>query len=156
MSNNNEWYDDDDDFLEEEDQTGGLQNLRKADRAKSKRIKELETELESLRNFQRQSVVSSVLNERGVNPKIASFIPSDIANDSESIGQWLDEHGEVFGVQPQKQRSMVDQENLNALRQIDAATNFALSPDDVNDVFSRINNAQSTEELLEMIYGADS
>jgi len=156
MSNNNEWYEDDDDFLEEDDQTSGLTNLRKADRAKSKRIKELETELESLRNFQRQSVVSSVLNERGVNPKIATFIPSDIANDSESIGQWLDEHGEVFGVQPQKQRSMVDQENLNALRQIDAATNFALSPDDVNDVFSRINNAQSTEELLEMIYGADS
>ena len=156
MSNNNEWYEDDDDFLEEEDQTSGLTNLRKADRAKSKRIKELETELEGLRNFQRQSVVSSVLNERGVNPKIATFIPSDIANDSESIGQWLDEHGEVFGVQPQKQRSMVDQENLNALRQIDAATNFALSPDDVNDVFSRINNAQSAEELLEMIYGADS
>ena len=156
MSNNNEWYDDDDDFSEEDDQTSGLTNLRKADRAKSKRIKELETELESLRNFQRQSVVSSVLNERGVNPKIATFIPSDIANDSESIGQWLDEHGEVFGVQPQKQRSMVDQENLNALRQIDAATNFALSPDDVNDTFSRINNAQSAAELLEMIYGADS
>jgi hypothetical protein len=156
MSNNNEWYEDDDDFLEEDDQTSGLTNLRKADRAKSKRIKELETELEGLRNFQRQSVVSSVLNERGVNPKIASFIPSDIANDSESIGQWLDEHGEVFGVQPQKQRSMVDQENLNALRQIDAATNFALSPDDVNDVFSRINNAQSADELMEMIYGADS
>jgi hypothetical protein len=155
MSNNNEWYEDDD-FLEEDDHTSGLTNLRKADRAKSKRIKELETELESLRNFQRQSVVSSVLNERGVNPKIATFIPSDIANDSESIGQWLDEHGEIFGVQPQKQRSMVDQENLTALRQIDAATNFALSPDDVNDVFSRINNAQSTEELLEMIYGADS
>ena len=156
MSNNNEWYDDDDDFSEEEDQTGGLQNLRKADRAKSKRIKELETELESLRNFQRQSVVSSVLNERGVNPKIATFIPSDVANDSESIGKWLDEYGEVFGVQPQVQQSMVDQENLSTLRQIDAVTGSALSPDDVNDIFSRLNNAQSAEELMEMIYGADS
>jgi len=156
MSNNNEWYDDDDDFLEEEDQTGGLQNLRKADRAKSKRIKELEGELESLRNFQRQSVVSSVLNERGVNPKIATFIPSDVANDPESIGQWLDEHGEVFGVQQRVQQPMVDQENLSTLRQIDAVTGSALSPDDVNDMFSRLNNAQSAEELMEMIYGADS
>ena len=155
MSNNNEWYEDDD-FLEEEDQTGGLTNLRKADRAKSKRIKELETELEGLRNFQRQSVVSSVLNERGVNPKIATFIPSDIANDSESIGKWLDEYGEVFGVQAQVQQPMVDQENLNRLRQIDAATGSALSPDDVNDMFSRLNNAQSADELMEMIYGADS
>ena len=156
MSNNNEWYEDDDDFLEEEDQTGGLQNLRKADRAKSKRIKELEGELESLRNFQRQSVVSSVLNERGVNPKIATFIPSDVANDPESIGQWLDEHGEVFGVQQRVQQPMVDQENLSTLRQIDAVTGSALSPDDVNDMFSRLNNAQSAEELMEMIYGADS
>ena len=155
MSNNNEWYEDDDDFLEEEDQTGGLQNLRKADRAKSKRIKELETELESLRNFQRQSVVSSVLNERGVNPKVATFIPSDIANDSESIGKWLDEHGEIFGVQVQTQQPMVDQENLSMLREIEAVTGSALSPDDVNDIFSRINNAQSAEELMEMIYGTE-
>jgi hypothetical protein len=156
MSNNNEWYDDDDDFSEEEDQTGGLQNLRKADRAKSKRIKELETELEGLRSFQRQSVVSSVLNERGVNPKIATFIPADVANDPESIGKWLDEHGEIFGVQSQPKQSMVDQENLSTLRQIDAVTGSALSPDDVNDIFSRLNNAQSAEELMEMIYGADS
>jgi len=156
MSNNNEWYEDDDDFFEEEDQTSGLQNLRKADRAKSKRIKELETELESLRSFQRQSVVSSVLNERGVNPKVATFIPSDVANDPESIGKWLDEHGEIFGVQSQVQQPMVDQENLSMLQQIDAVTSSALSPDDVNDVFSRLNNAQSAEELLEMIYGADS
>jgi len=156
MSNNNEWYDDDDDLFEEEDQTGGLQNLRKADRAKSKRIKELEAELDGLRNFQRQSVVSSVLNERGVNPKIATFIPADVANDPESISKWLDEYGEVFGVQPQVQKPMVDQENLSTLRQIDAVTGSALSPDDVNDVFSRLNNAQSAEELLEMIYGADS
>jgi hypothetical protein len=156
MSNNNEWYDDDDDFSEEEDQTGGLQNLRKADRAKSKRIKELETELEGLRTLQRQSVVSSVLNERGVNPKIATFIPSDVANDPESISNWLDEHGEIFGVQPQAKQSMVDQENLSTLRQIDAVTGSALSPDDVNDIFSRLNNAQSAEELMEMIYGADS
>ena len=154
MSNNNEWYEDDD-FFEEEDQASGLQNLRKADRAKSKRIKELETELESLRSFQRQSVVSSVLNERGVNPKIATFIPSDISDDPESISKWLDEHGEIFGVQPQVQQQAIDQETLAALRQIDAATNSALSPDEVNDVFSRINNAQSAEELLEMIYGAE-
>lgn len=154
MSNNNEWYEDDDDFMEE-DQVSGLQNLRKADRAKSKRIKELEAELDGLRNFQRQSVVSSVLNERGVNPKIATFIPADVADDAESISKWLDEHGEIFGVQAQPKQPMVDQENLSMLRQIDAVTGSALSPDDVSDVFSRINNAQSADELLEMIYGAE-
>jgi hypothetical protein len=156
MSNNNEWYEEDDDMFEEEDQTGGLTNLRKADRAKSKRIKELETELESLRNFQHQSVVSSVLNERGVNPKIAAFIPSNITSDAESIGAWLDENGEVFGVESRIQQPLVDQENLQRLRQIDASTNSALSPDSANDIVSRINNAQTAEELLDMIYGGQS
>ena len=155
MSNNNEWYEDDDFFEDDDVQESGLQNLRKAERAKSKRIKELEAELEGLRNFQRQSVVSSVLNERGVNPKIATFIPSDVANDPESISKWLDENGEVFGVQPQAKQPTIDRENLSALQQIDAVTNSALSPDEVNDVFSRLNNAQSAEELLEMIYGAE-
>jgi hypothetical protein len=65
------------------------------------------------------------------------------------------EHGEVFGVQPQAKKPMVDQENLSTLRQIDAVTGSALSPDDVNDMFSRLNNAQSAEELMEMIYGTE-
>ena len=78
MSNNKEWYDDDDDIFGDDDSNEsydsdkGIGNLRKADRAKSKRIKELESELENLRKFQRDSVISSVLSEKGVNPKIAS------------------------------------------------------------------------------------
>ena len=157
MSNNKEWYEDDDDVFEDDFEDNGLKNLRKADRAKSKRIKELEEELDSLRKFQRESVVSSVLNEKGVNPKIAAFIPADISNDRESISKWLDEYGDVFGVQqksePQAQETQVDPMDLATLRQIDAVTNTSLSPDDVNDIFSKVNNAQSAEELINLING---
>lgn len=159
MSNNNEWYDDDifedDDVDNEYDSDNGIKNLRKADRAKSKRIKELEAELEGLRKFQRDSVVTSVLAEKGVNPKIASFIPTDIATDAEAIDSWLNENGEIFGyVREEPQRTTpVDPQDLQAFRRIEQASNSAVSPDDVNDVYTRINNAQSTEELINLING---
>jgi hypothetical protein len=157
MSNNNEWYDDDDDLDTDDDsQDGGLKNLRKADRAKSKMIKELQTELDGLRKFQRESVVGSVLKDKGVNPKIAAFIPADVASDAEAISNWLTEHGDVFGVnsapQQTEQSTEVDR-NLAALRQIDNITNSSISPDDVNDVFSRLNGAGSAEEIIAMING---
>jgi hypothetical protein len=160
MSNNNEWYDDDDIFGDDDsnesyDSDNGIKNLRKADRAKSKRIKELESELESLRKFQRDSVVSSVLAEKGVNPKIASFIPADIASDAEAIDSWLNENGEIFGYVREEpvRESNVDPDDLQAFRRIERASNSAVSPDDVNDISSRLNNAQSAEEIIALING---
>jgi hypothetical protein len=161
MSNNQDWYDDDDfDFEDEgvETTTRGskddvLKKVRRAERAKDKQLKELQAELESLRKFQREATVSKVLSEKGVNPKIAAFIPSDIEPTPEALNSWLEQYGDVFGVaqQPQQQ-ARVNEMDLAALRQIDAVTSNAISPDDVNDSFSIINNAQSREELLEFLY----
>lgn len=163
MSNNNQdWYDEDDfDFedegVEETSSRGSkddvLKKVRRAERAKDKQLKELQAELESLRKFQRESTVSKVLSEKGVNPKIAAFIPSDIEATPEALNSWLEQYGDVFGVasQPQQQARVNDMD-LAALRQIDAVTSTAYSPDDVNDSFSVINNAQSREELLEFLY----
>lgn len=159
MSNNNEWDDDyafDDDQENSYQSDNGLNNLRKADRAKAKRIKELESELDSLRKFQRESVVSSVLAEKGVNPKIASFIPSDIATDPVAIDAWLNENGEIFGYvknEPVKENT-VNSDEIQAFRRIEQVTNSAVSPDDVNDLSARITNAQSAEEILNLLYGA--
>lgn len=156
MSNNNEWYEDDDDMFEDSD--NGLSNLRKADRAKAKRIKELEDELEGLRKFQRESVVSSVLKEKGVNPNIAKYIPSDASSSSELVEKWLEENGADFGYtnesQQVKQESSVNAEDLATLRQIDMVANNSISPDDVNDLMSRVNNAQSMDELINLINGS--
>jgi hypothetical protein len=43
--------------------------------------------------------------------------------------------------------------NLAALRQIDSITNSSISPDDVNDVFARLNGAGTAEEIIDMING---
>jgi len=158
MSNNNQdWLDDDEfDFEEEETQSRSsddvLKKVRRAERAKDKQLKELQSELEALRKFQREATISQVLAEKGVNPKVAKFIPSNIEMSSDSINNWLTENGELFGVAAPTQQSAVDVNDIAALRQMDAVTSGAISPDDVNDAFNIMNNAGSAEELLNFLY----
>jgi hypothetical protein len=158
MSNNNQdWLDDDEfDFEEEETQSRSsddvLKKVRRAERAKDKQLKELQSELEALRKFQREATISQVLSEKGVNPKVAKFIPSNIEMSSDSISNWLTENGDLFGVAAPTQQNAVDVNDMAALRQIDAVTSGAISPDDVNDAFNIMNNAGSAEELLNFLY----
>lgn len=158
MSNNTQDWDDDLEFEDYDDapQRGSsddvLKKVRRAERAKDKQLKELQAELDSLRKFQREATISQVLAEKGVNPKVAKFIPADIEMSSDSISNWLTDNGELFGVAAPVQQSAVDMNDINALRQIDAVTSGAISPDDVNDAFNIMNNASSAEELLNFLY----
>jgi len=158
MSNNTQDWDDDFEFedFDEEPQRGSsddvLKKVRRAERAKDKQLKELQAELEALRKFQREATISQVLSEKGVNPKVAKFIPADIEMSSDSISNWLTDNGELFGVAAPKQQNAVDVNDMAALRQIDAVTSGAISPDDVNDAFNIMNNAGSAEELLNFLY----
>jgi hypothetical protein len=157
MSNNNqEWLDDEEFDFEEETQSRSsddvLKKVRRAERSKDKQLKELQSELEALRKFQRETTISQVLSEKGVNPKVAKFIPADIEMSSDSISNWLTDNGELFGVAAPVKQSAVDVNDIAALRQMDAVTSGAISPDDVNDAFNIMNNAGSAEELLNFLY----
>ena len=158
MSNNNQDWDDDFEFEDYSDEPSRgssddvLKKVRRAERAKDKQLKELQAELESLRKFQREATISQVLAEKGVNPKVAKFIPADIEMSSDSISNWLSDNGELFGVAAPTQQNAVDVNDMAALRQIDAVTSGAISPDDVNDAFNIMNNASSAEELLNFLY----
>jgi hypothetical protein len=160
MSNNNqEWLEDDDlDFEDysDEPQRGSsddvLKKVRRAERAKDKQLKEALAELEGLRKFQRESTISQVLNEKGVNPKVAKFIPGDIELSADSISEWLNDNGELFGFAAPTREAPISQEDMGALQQMGMVASGALTPDDVNDAFSMVNNAQSAEELLNYLY----
>lgn len=159
MSNQN-WEDDDFDFdLDEETQqrsaTGNdlVKQLRKAQRQAEKRAKELETELQSLRSVQRENVIKSVLEQKGLNPKVAKFIPGDIEPTADALTQWFEENGDIFGVPSTQQND--NAEDLNAMRQIDAVTATAVTPDKLDNLMLRIDQANSSEELLNMIFGSN-
>ena len=161
--NQNQWEDDDFDLEDDEQeqprqQRGNdlVKQLRKAEREKDKRLKELESELQSLRSERRESSISKVLESEGVNPKIAKFIPAEI-QDVEAVKVWLNENSEVFGfnLNSQAQAQQVDtyDADMASLRNMDYVTEDALSPNQLDDQYNQLNQAQSRDDLLRMIMG---
>lgn len=152
----NQYEDDYEDDDQELDGTDLVKKLRKAERLKEKRIKELETELSEIRGARRTDVINSVLSERGVNTKIAKFIPSDVEPTPDALNSWLEENADVFGIQLEKPQTDEDQQRqLRTLRQIDAITSNASVPVGADDILNRLDQAESAEDIIKMIYGAE-
>lgn len=160
MSNNRDNYwddeDEDDDFTPSyESETDLVKKLRKALKAEQRKSKELESSLGELSKSQRERILKDVFTSRGVNPKVAAFVPADLDASEDAISTWLDQNADVFGFEIKPERE-VSQQDVAALRQMDAVTSGALSPDKSEDIAFRINNAQSQDEILNLIYGSQS
>ncbi len=151
MSNN--YWDDEDDDLDTVEQYGDggdlVKKLRKAKRADEKRIKELTEQLETFTKAQRENTVKSVLDKKGVNPKAARLILKDLDEvNEESVSNWLDDNADLFGI---KVDEPMEKQDLAALRQQDIVSQTAVTPDRAEDFELRMNNAGSTEELLDLL-----
>jgi hypothetical protein len=157
MSNTYQEWDDEDEDLELEDskQRQGsdsdlLKQLRKELKTKTKILSEMETQLSGIKSEQRQNVIKSVLESKGVTPKIAKFIPADIEASPEALDNWIQENADVFGLTVQSPSET--QPNLATLRQIDSVTANAQSPAGLDDMYLRLQNAESAEEITNMIF----
>lgn len=161
MSNNRDNYWDD----EEEDDdvtvasfdsdTDLVKKLRRDLKIAQKKNKELESTLGELSKSQRERVLKDVFASRGVNPKVAAFVPNDLDASEEAISQWIENNADVFGVQVQPKKE-VDSKDVANLRQMDNVTTGALSPDKAEDMSIRIQSAQSADDILNLIYGSQS
>ena len=155
MSNN--YWDEEDDDLDTETQVGDgsnlLKQLRKAKRADEKRIKELTEQLETLSKGQRERTVKEVLEKKGVNPKAVRLILKDLDEvNEESVNNWLEDNGDLFGIQQSQEAPESSDINKAALRQQDIVTQGALTPDRAEDMSMRIDQAQNSEELINLIF----
>ena len=153
---NNYWDDEDDDLdTDTETQMDGsdlLKKLRKAKRADEKRIKELTEQLEGLSKAQRERTVKEVLEKKGVNPKAVRLILKDIDDVSEeSVNNWLEDNGDLFGLTPTEDAPAVSTTDRAALRQQDAVTQGATTPDRAENLEQRLNSAESAEEILSIL-----
>ena len=137
-------YDDEDDFTEE----GGdvVKQLRKVNRTLEKRLKELEAEANGLKIQTRQRTVKDVLTAKGINPKIAAFIPQDIEGE-EAISGWLNEYGDVFGVTPQQEEAKQDSADISAAKRIANTVNSAAAPTIDEDALAKILSAEGPAAL---------
>lgn len=158
---NNYWDDEDDDLdTETETQMDGsdlLKKLRKAKRADEKRIKELTEQLETLSKGQRERIVKETLEKKGVNPKAVRLVLKDLDEVSEeSVNNWLDDNADLFGLEVRQDAPEVNSQNRAALRQQDLVTQGAITPDRAEDMSMRIDDAQSAEDIINLIYGSQN
>ena len=150
---NNYWEDEDEDQDNDTPLQGDdlVKKLRKAKRADEKRIKELTEQLEGLSKVQRERVVKEVLEKKGVNLKAARLVLKDLDDVNEdTVSNWLDDNADLFGINVPAQ-SNADNVDLAALRQQDAVTQGAVTPDREQDFNTRIDNAQSADELIALL-----
>ena len=149
---NYEYEDDDDDFTQESGNNDLVKQLRKAAKQKDKELAELRAQFEGVSKAQRERNIKDVLESRGVNSKIAKFIPSDLDPTEESLSKWLDENGDVFGFQAsESNQPVVDPAQAAAYKKMNNVTEQGLTPDASEDIMRKLLNANSKEELDDII-----
>ena len=130
-----------------------VKQLRKTNKQKEKELSDLKAQFESLSKAQRERTIKDALERRGVNQKIAAFIPQDIDPTEESVSNWLTNYADVFGLElvQQNQTPNVDPAQAAAYRKMTNTVDQAASPEPTEDVMRRLMNAHSKEELDEVI-----
>jgi len=144
-------YEDDDDF--NDDSSNDLvKQLRKASKQKDKELNELKAQFESLNKAQRERAIKDALASRGVNSKIASFIPQDIDPTEESVSKWLEDYADVFGIESsQTQTPNINPNDAAAYKRMTNSADSGVSPEHNGDIMQKLMNANSKEELDEVI-----
>ena len=142
-------YDYEDDDFDTDSSNDLVKQLRKANKQKEKELAELKSQFENLSKAQRERAIKDALASRGVNSKIASFIPQDIDPTEESVSKWLEDYADVFGIQVPEtpQKANVDPAQAAAYQKMTGAVESGQSPAAADDVMRRLLNAQSREEL---------
>ena len=160
MSNNRDtqWDDEDDDdtvdsFQQFESETDLVRKLRKDVKLLQKRNKELETSYTEVSKAQRERIINDALASKGVNPKIAKFIPSDIEASQDAVNSWLESNAEVFGITQGESKSSVNQQDLQSMSKIENVTSNLGAPSASTDLERALSEATSEADILKIISG---
>jgi len=143
----------DDDFDLEDTNNDLVKQLRKATKQKDKELSELKAQFENLNKAQRERTIKDALESRGINSKIASFIPQDIDPTEESVSKWLEDYADVFGIEVSQNQATpnVDPDQAAAYKRMTNAVESGKTPGHNDSVMHKLMNANSKEELDEVI-----
>ena len=130
-----------------------IKQLRKANKQKEKELAELKAQFEGLNKSQRERAIKDALAARGVNTKIASFIPQDIDPTEESVSKWLESNADVFGIQTteSQQAPNIDPAQAKQYQRLTNAAEQGNTPNASADIMQKLLNASSREELDDVI-----
>ena len=143
----------DDDFNFEDTSNDLVKQLRKQLKAKEKELSEKESALTNLSKAQRERAIKDTLASRGVNSKIATFIPQDIDPTEESVSKWLEDYADVFGYESNQTQATpnVNPADAAAYKRMTNTVETGVSPEHNDNIMQKLMNANSREELDDVI-----
>ena len=143
----------DDDFDTDSSGNDLVKQLRKATKQKDKELSELKAQFESLNKAQRERAIKDALASRGVNSKIAAFIPQDIDPTEESVSKWLEDYADVFGIETNQSQATpnVNPADAAAYKRMTNTVEAGVSPEHNDNIMQKLMNANSREELDDVI-----
>ena len=146
---------------DETDETGGalraqLEESLKAKKEALAQVSELKAELRSIQ-------INSVLDAKGINKKVASFIPETITDVSD-VAKWLDENADVFspstatGTQPSEPvaETSVSDSDVASSKRLQDLSSSAGTPTTVADFEARLAAAVSNDEIQSIMAEAEA
>lgn len=153
MGNYDNNYDED-----EFEQNGSdlVKDLRKQLRDKSRELDDLSKELGQFREQARKASVSDVLSKRGINPKVAAFIPADVEATEDAVSKWLDEYGDVFGAAQSGEQANAQEAQQAQARQSTVTEDQAAQWQQIQDSEHAgvVNAAVGGQDLLQQLEAA--
>jgi len=143
-----DFEDDTEDFC-----TDLVKKLRKQVDVLSKQLKERDQVIEEFQTYSHEASVGEILEQFGLNPKIAQFIPSDIEADEDAVSEWLTEYGDAFGITAvdESEAGYEPDADAQSFEQISDFENGDIDPNVGQDISSLIANASSPEELTNFL-----
>ena len=134
--------------------------LRKALKALQKENDTLKTAKAQSDAQVRERNVKDVLEAKGVNSKIAKFIPSDIST-PEAVATWLTENADLFSAtkpagETAAETDPANAEDAAALNKINNATETAIPATKLTDIAAKLSAKNITRAELDAITGIDS
>lgn len=156
-------YDDDNEYGDDEfDESNSMRDLRRALKKRDKELAEFRKIAEESQAALRERSIKDSLTSQGLNPKIAAFIPRDVAADQ--VDGWLKENGDVFGVAPQAPApdggqatgqpappAHYSESDLAALNAIEGAAVGGVQAGSAGDIASKIAGATTEAELTALL-----
>ncbi len=124
-----------------------VKDLRKQLNEAIKARKQFEEELTSIKSQFRERSVAEILTAKGVNAKVAKFIPSDIESEDQ-VQAWLQENADLFGAPVvEEQGSPVSEQVRGELQRANQLQERSAPPDKINDLEQRLAVAGSVDEI---------
>lgn len=142
-----------------------VSQLRKQLKEAKRENRELIEALAETQSYLKESVVTSILDQYGLDPQIANFIPDEAAGDPDAVLDWLEEYGSLFGVavvdddddydyESDDDEYEYDESVAQAAERLASVEDGGLDPDIGLDLTARIESATSQEELMRILKGA--